>query len=649
MSSSTAYNEYAKALRMGQKETRELRAAGRDPYPRVLDELLPQLSSCAAQELGVQDVPADRIVGVRYAGRTDAFSAGFYPLLDEGSEFAFKWIALCDAHLSETGIRDPILCYEYLGDFYVQEGNKRVSVLKYFGAPRIPARIRRILPPRSDEPRIRAYYEFLDFYERTRLYDVQFRKPGSYARLLACLDADPAHVWTEQEQRAFSSRYHRFKTAFLQVAGRSPALPAEEALLVWLQVHGWQEIAALSDKDLRQSLTELWGDVVTEVGQDVQVRTVPDGGKGVLGKLISAAPGRVNAAMIHWQDAEVSAWTRAHAQGAEEMCRALGEQVQLRSYYHADTAEQAAQLLEQAVADGAELVFTTTPTLCRATMKAAVKYPKVRFLNCSVDTPLSSVRSYYCRTFEGKFITGLIAGAMAEDGRIGYVGSYPILGVPAAINAFALGARMTNPRATIELEWSCVCEDAAKRLADRGVRVISNRDVPLQDRGYLSGGEYGICLLDEAGRPVPLASPCWRWGRLYTHVVRTVLAGSWSVKKGAPEAVNYWWGMDSGAIDVEMTEQVPAGVRFLAENMIDQLRFEQLDPFRQRLVSQDGTLRSDGARTLTKLELLRMDWLCDNVTGHIPGYDELLPNSRQLVRELGVYRDAIPPERSDLT
>ncbi len=645
---STPYSEYGKALRMGQKEVRELRAAGRSPYPPVLEELLPNISSCTVQELPIQDVPADRIVGVRFSGRTDAFSAGFYPLLDAESEFAVKWTALCSAHLSDAGIRDPILCCEYLGDFYVQEGNKRVSVLKYFGAPRIPARILRILPERSDEPRIRAYYEFLSFYERTRLYDVQFRRPGGYARLLASLGADPAHVWTEQEQRAFSARYHRFRTAFSQFAGRNPELSAEEALLVWLQIHSWQELSDAGDRALRQSLAELWGDVVTELGQDVQVRTAPDDGRGVLGKLISAVPTRINAAMIHWQDAELSAWTGAHVQGAQELCEAFGDQVRLRSYFHADTPEQAQQLLEQAVADGAELVFTTTPTLRRAAMKAAVKYPKVRFLNCSVDTPLSSVRSYYCRTFEGKFITGLIAGAMADNNRIGYVGSYPILGVPAAINAFALGARMTNPRARIELEWSCVCDDAAKRLADRGVRVISNRDVPLQDRKYLAGGQYGTFLLEESGQLVPLASPCWRWGRLYTHIVRSVLDGSWSAKKSSPEAVNYWWGMDSGVVDVELTELLPAGVRFLAEKMIDQLRFEGMDPFRQRIVSRDGAVRSDGARSLTTLELLRMDWLCDNVEGYIPGYEELLPDSRALVRELGVYRDSIPPERSDL-
>ena len=159
MNSSANHLEYEKALRLGQKEKKALADAGRDPYPAVLDEVLPDLSVHAIRELGIIDIPADRIVGTVAAGRVNAFSAGFYPLLEENSEFGQKWIALCGAHLSETGIREPILCYEYLGDFYVQEGNKRVSVLKYFDADSIAADVTRIMPPIADREAVRINYE----------------------------------------------------------------------------------------------------------------------------------------------------------------------------------------------------------------------------------------------------------------------------------------------------------------------------------------------------------------------------------------------------------------------------------------------------------------------------------------------------------
>ena len=40
-----------------------------------------------------------------------------------------------------------------------------------------------------------------------------------------------------------------------------------------------------------------------------------------------------------------------------------------------------------------------------------------------------------------------------------------------------------------------------------------------------------------------------------------------------------------------------------------------------------------------------MDWLCENVCGSIPSFDEVLPISRNMVRELGVYREEIPAQK----
>ena len=53
----------------------------------------------------------------------------------------------------------------------------------------------------------------------------------------------------------------------------------------------------------------------------------------------------------------------------------------------------------------------------------------------------------------------------------------------------------------------------------------------------------------------------------------------------------------------------------------------------------------DAKRTFTPEQLIRMDWLCENVIGSIPSFEELLPHAQPLVRELGIYRDKIPTEK----
>ena len=93
------------------------------------------------------------------AGRSSAFSKSFKPLLKENTEFAYKWMALYKAHLNE-GIREPIKAYEFMNKFYVEEGNKRVSVLKFFDAVSIPGNVTRIVPPRTEEKENKIYYEF---------------------------------------------------------------------------------------------------------------------------------------------------------------------------------------------------------------------------------------------------------------------------------------------------------------------------------------------------------------------------------------------------------------------------------------------------------------------------------------------------------
>ena len=639
-----AVDEYDLALRAGQKEAKELTAAGKNPNPAVLDEILPDGTPDTAQEVGLLDIPAHRIVGVKSAGRITAFTASFKPLLDRNSEFAFKWISLCDAHLGDTGIRDPIECYEYLGNFYVQEGNKRVSVLRHFGAPRIPGNVRRIVPPMSDDPRIKAYYEFLDFFKGARLYEVQFRRPGDYGKLLTALGKQMGEPWSEEERRTFRAYFQYFRDAFAKQDLRGRDVLPEEALLLWLELYPYADLGRLSTGELRKSLSELWKDVVSATSVSVKVETKTEGApSGGLFTWITT-PDHLNVAFVHQLSPGTSPWVMGHEEGRKHLEAVMGDKVTARSYFDANTPEAARQKIEEAVSDGAQVVFTTAPPLIRATLKAAVEHPKIAFFNCSVDKPYTSVKTYYGRIFEAKYISGAIAGAMALGDRIGYIASYPNYGVPASINAFALGAQLTNPRAQIELRWNCVAGTPQADLLADGIRVVSNRDAPTQSKMYLDFCSYGTYLMDGRGDLVPLGSPVWLWGKFYEYIIRGILTGSWKNEKGAA-ALNYWLGMDSGVIDISLSDKLPEGVRQLASLLRRGLIEGTLDPFGRRIVSQDGSLRSDGTHRFSPEELLKMDWLCDNVLGSIPRYDEILPVSQPLVRELGLYSDKIPTEK----
>ena len=652
MSRQEAYEQYGKALKQGQKTYKDRVSHGRYPYLPVLDEILLDDSVIAGRvDMGVIEIPTEQIAGTKTAGRRSAFAADFMPLLSPDSEFGYKWIELCAAHLGDDGIRDPIRCYEYLGRFFVQEGNKRVSVLKSYDAPTIPGYVIRIIPEWSEDPVVQVYYEFMQSYQLTGLYQVRFTRPGSFAKLQAALGYEADHAWTDEERQRFLSSVTYFKAAFRKLGGEDLPVTAADALLVWLRVYPFEALKAPAP-ELLKTLSAVWADVkVLSQSDPIAVSTETQEQKEeapapkLLGRLFKAVfPNHLNVAFINEFSPEESDWTRAHDLGRQYLEAMLGGQVTVQQFNGVRPDDNAVAAMEAAIEKGAQVIFATTPPLIDACRKIAAKYPAVRVLNCSASMPYTGVRTYYSRIYEGKFITGAIAGAMSRDGRIGYVASNPIFGVPASINAFALGARLTNAHARILLRWSCVDTDPVSQLAADGADIISNRDIPTPDRVQ---EPWGLCQLGPDGVLLPLASPYWHWGNFYVKIVRSIFSGGWDAlsSKDGGRAVNYWWGMSSRAIDVLLNQDLPDGVKQLVGILRQGVASGAIVPFQRYIRSQDGTVRSEGDRWFSPEEILHMDWLVDCVEGSIPAFEELMPMCRSIVRLQGVYRDKIPPEK----
>ena len=653
MTRNEAAEQYNQARRRGQREYREAIAAGRYPYLPVLDDILQNARVEAQLPLGVVEVPLAQVVGTKTAGRTAAFSFNFMPLLGAETEFAAKWISLCMAHVEE-GIRDPIRCYEYLGRFYVQEGNKRVSVLKHFGAANVTASVIRVVPQYADNPDIRRYFDFMAFYALSGIYEVQLAQEGGYAKLQAAMGKKAQEEWTDDDRANIRSLLTRVGKAYRDHGGSRMRLSAGDVLVVLLQLYDYQTLLDDTPAGLAAKLDAAWDDVLALERPDAkQVSTSPAAPpeKPLLQRILPvkrpAGTAALKVAFVNERSPATSTWTNAHEFGRTQVDQVFAGQVTTAVYNGAEQGKNDVQLIEQAIADGATLIFTTTPKLAAASLRAAVRHPEVRILNCSMDLPYASIRTYYSRIYEAKFITGAIAGAMAANDRVGFVASYPMLGMPADINAFALGARMTNPRVKVEVQWTCLPGDPLKAFTAKGITVISGRDTPAP--GHPSH-EYGIFQIKPGGVLQDLASPFWHWGQFYEHVVRSVLDGSWNKEKSGTDgkAVNYWWGMNSGVIDVLFSRELPHDLRRLASILRSGIMSGAVDPFACHIVAQGGGLKNDGLHGFSPDEILHMDWLCDAVDGFIPEYDQLTEEAKPMYRIQGIHRDRLPEEERAL-
>ena len=252
--------DYRSAQRAGQRAYRANVARGQSPYLAVLDDILTDVDIVAQEPLGLVDIPAESIVGTKTAGRHTAFASNFMPLLDDDTEFAVKWSNLCDAHLEE-GIHTPIIAFEYLNKFYVQEGNKRVSVLKYYEAVKIPGTVTRLIPAKNDTLENKLYYEFLDFYKFSRINYVSFSRLGGYAKLQALACKATGEAWTDDDRLNFSSLYTMFSQQFYALGGGSLGLTPGDALLVYLSVYRYSDTYDATPAQVRQNLEKLWNEV----------------------------------------------------------------------------------------------------------------------------------------------------------------------------------------------------------------------------------------------------------------------------------------------------------------------------------------------------------------------------------------------------
>lgn len=631
---------YNEALKRGQREYRASVASGEHPYLPRLDDLLSSDRFTGGIDLGILQVPAELIIGTRTSGRMNAFSRSFMPLLDDQSEFAGKWKALCKAHMEE-GIRDPVKAYEYRNRFYVEEGNKRVSVLKFFDAAVICAHVTRILPERDGSKEVELYYEFLNYFQASRLNIPEFSRPGSYLAFQRLLGKRPGEPWTEEERREVSGACFYFRQAYEANRGsRQLASTAGDAMLAYMKVYGFQELREKNGAELKKQIARVWEEItLQQEEQSIDLKLVPkeEKSQGLLSKLLPKTEAKkLKAAFIHDKTPSVSGWTFAHEFGRQHVQQVFGDELEAAAYFNAMDTEPS-EVIGRAIADGNTVLFTTSPRLLSASLRAAVDYPEVAILNCSLNKPHRYIRTYYARMYEAKFITGAIAGAASACGRVGYVCDYPIFGQIAGINAFALGVQMTNPRAKVFLEWSGVggIHAAIRRLADRGISLISALDLPKQ--GDKERRNFGLFFNEPDGKQTLLAMTVWRWGAYYESVLRQIRNKTFQTEyRESTRAINYYWGMASGVVDVHCSPKLPAGSRKLASMLKSGICSGIYSPFQGPFYDQDGHLILSAGQTLGPEQIVSMDWLAENISGTIPVYEELNEIGRATVSVVGI-------------
>jgi simple sugar transport system substrate-binding protein len=290
-----------------------------------------------------------------------------------------------------------------------------------------------------------------------------------------------------------------------------------------------------------------------------------------------------------------------------------------------DVAEgpDAERVMRDLASQGHQVIFATSFGYLEGALRVAAEFPDVRFEHAGGYKTAPNLNTYNVRAYEARWLAGRLAALHSKSGIAGYVAGFPVPEVVQGINAFALGMRSVNPKASVRVVWlnswfdPARERDAALALVNQGADVLANHTA--SPAVALAAEEKGVKLIANqsdmrAFAPhAQLAAVMPSWGGYYTRVARDVIAARWK-----PEPM--WGGLRSGmvalgaldaALPAPQANSVDAARRALSEG--------RTSIFAAPLIDNQGRTRlATGA--LNDGQIAGMDWLVKGVVGSMPAH-----------------------------
>ena len=314
-------------------------------------------------------------------------------------------------------------------------------------------------------------------------------------------------------------------------------------------------------------------------------------------------------------------WTFQHDIGRKDMERALGAAVQTTVVEDVPEGPDAERVMRDLASQGHQLIFATSFGYLEPALRVAAEFPGVRIEHAGGYKTATNLNTYNVRAYEARWLAGKLAAQNSKRGVAGYVAGFPVPEVVQGINAFALGMRSVNPKATVRVVWLNAWfdpareRDAALALVNQGADVLANHTaspavatVAEEKKVRLIANQSDMSAFAPKAQ---LAAVTPRWGGYYTQVARDVIAGRWKV---AP----VWGGLRSGMVNLTAIDaRLPARQTKALEAARRALSDGRSAIFSGPLVDQTGRTRLDKG-TLDDAAIAQMDWLVQGVIGSPP-------------------------------
>jgi len=315
-------------------------------------------------------------------------------------------------------------------------------------------------------------------------------------------------------------------------------------------------------------------------------------------------------------------WTYQHDLGRRTMEKNLAGKVETKYVENVPEGPEAERVIRDLAKSGHDLIFTTSFGYMNPTIKVAKMFPKKYFEHATGYKLAKNVGTYMDRFYEGRYLSGIIAGKMTKSNTLGYVAAFPIPEVIRGINAFALGARSVNPEIKVKVVWVNTWYDpgkereAAEALITQGADVITHQTdstavtMVAEEKGVYAVADHSD--MSKYGPKAHLTSVIHTYGDFYTKTAQAVMDGTWK-----SEAV--WNGIKEGAIHLApLNKAIPQDVVALVEEKTKAIAEGTFHPFQGPIKDQSGKVVVPAGKHLSDKELLAMNYYVEGVLGKIP-------------------------------
>lgn len=335
-----------------------------------------------------------------------------------------------------------------------------------------------------------------------------------------------------------------------------------------------------------------------------------------------AQQGPMKVAFVYVSPANEEGWSSQHDLGRQYVEKTFGDKIKVTWIDNIPENADAERVIRDLVQQGNKMIFATSFGYMNSVLKVAKDNPNVYFEHATGYKTAPNVKNYTARFYEARYLAGKLAGALTKTNTLGYVAAVPIPEVFQGINAYTLGARSVNPKATVRVVWTNAWydpgkeADATKSLIGQGADVISHHTNSTAVASTAEEAKVPVIsyhsAMHKAAPTMLKGAVVHRWEEYYANEIQKVFDGKW-------DNTPVWGGIKDHMVELaDIAPDVPKAVVDDIKASYDRMAKDEFHPFDGPVVANDGKEMIPAGKTASDSDLQNMMYFVEGVAAKVP-------------------------------